>query len=84
MFWKRRPYKVYFKGLVDMEYIEGGKKLCPVCEGQAINAIAVEKASIARWESPHENEPLSEEDKKRIMSNIEAHFGRWGTKIQWY
>jgi hypothetical protein len=84
MFWKRRPYKIHFRPLVDMEYIEGGKRLRPDCEGQGMNEIAVAKASIARWEPPHENEPLSEEDKKRIMSNIEAHFGRWGTKIQWY
>jgi len=90
-FWSPRPNVVQSDDGVTIEvlgrtgirYSERERSCFVDSEVLAIAAVAVWPSGIRRWEGPHEHEPLSDEDRERILANIVAAFASqdWGLEI---
>jgi hypothetical protein len=62
---------VKFKGLHDIEYRDGERKLIAFRERLTGDpAMDIDSASITTWEPPHANEPLTDSKKQEILDNI--------------
>jgi len=46
------------------------------------SGMAIYKASIVRWDSPHDNEELDKTDQDRILTNIREAFRFQGFEVQ--
>lgn len=65
-----------------MRYREGDRSLLIEQDLQADpHLVAIERASMVAWEPPHEGEPLSEEDKDRIVENVRRAFATAGYSL---
>jgi hypothetical protein len=62
---------VKFKGLHDIEYRDGGRTLIAFRERLTGDpAMDIDSTSIAAWEPPFANEPLTDTKKQEILDNI--------------
>jgi hypothetical protein len=70
-------------GRTGIRYGEGGRRCFVDSEVLAVPAIAVWPSGIRRWDPPHEKEPLTDDDRSRILANIADAFAsqNWGLEI---
>ena len=70
-------------GRTGIRYSERDRTCFVDSEVLAIPAVAVWPSGIRGWESPHEREPVTDEDRERILSNIAAAFASqdWALQI---
>ena len=62
---------VKFKGLHDIEYRDGQRKLIAFRERLTGDpAMDIDSTSIESWEPPFSDEPLSDEKRREILDNI--------------
>ena len=82
MFWKRKPYSVKLIGRRGVLYREGTKALHIPSEPlyDCEHDVAIYFDHVESWDSPHEGDALTEEDRARIRRNIESDFK---VRIQW-
>ena len=75
MFFRRKKYKVKFKGIDEIIYEEGGKKMSLDSDfGTHPLSIVLFTDDIRKWDSPYDKESLTEEDRSRIVENIITSF----------
>ena len=84
MFCGRNRYKVKLRGRSGVVYEEGGKTVQIEAEMLAEEIdLVIYFESIRHWESPHENESISLEERKRIKANVTAALKEKGLAIEW-
>jgi hypothetical protein len=76
-------FSVEVLGRTGMRYAEHGKSAFVDSEVLAKpGAIAVYPKSIRHWDPPHDAEPLDDEDRNRIVTNIHRAFAARGYEAQ--
>ncbi len=83
---EKRTFKVKLSNAwAGLRYFEGGKEMFIDSEmrgGKWLRPqMAISKRSIKGWKPPHENEVVSDLDKKRILDNIVDFYQRSGYTI---
>jgi len=70
-------------GRTGIRYGEGRRSCFVDSEVLATPAIAVWPSGIRRWDPPHEDEPLTDDDRRRILQNIAEAFASqdWGLEV---
>jgi len=70
-------------GRTGIRYGEGRRSCFVDSEVLATPAIAVWPSGIRRWDPPHEDEPLTDDDRRRILQNIAEAFASqdWGLEL---
>jgi hypothetical protein len=70
-------------GRTGLRYSEHGRSCSVDSEVLATPAIAVWPSGIRRWDPPHEDDPLTDEDRRRILQNIADAFAsqEWGLRV---
>jgi hypothetical protein len=79
-------YSVEVLGRTGLRYIEGDKTMLIDSEALATpNTIALNAGSVKRWAPPREAEPVSDQDRKRIVENIQRAFDTrgWVVSVTW-
>jgi len=84
MFFKKKPYEVHLRGRSKIYYNEG--------DHQAIIGVEMLTGDIdfvvylnelKKWESPYDNEALSDIDKQRMKLNIEKELLKKNIRLEW-
>jgi immunity protein 74 of polymorphic toxin system len=70
-------------GRTGIRYSEGGRSCFVESEVLATPAIAVWPSGIRCWDPPHAEDPLTDDDRRRILQNIGDAFAsqEWGLEI---
>lgn len=70
-------------GRTGMRYTERGRSCFLDSEVLATPAIAVWPSGIRGWDPPHADEPLTDDDRRRILKNVAEAFAsqHWGLEI---
>ena len=69
-------------GMTGMRYVEGGRSMHLDSEVLARpNAIGLWRASVGRWDPPHDAEPVGSDDRIRILENIRRAFESQGQDV---
>jgi hypothetical protein len=70
-------------GRTGIRYSEGGRSCSVDSEVLATPAIAVWPSGIRSWNPPHADEPLTDDDRRRILQNIAEAFASqgWGLEL---
>ena len=70
-------------GRTGMRYTERGRSCFLDSEVLATPAIAVWPGGIRRWDPPHADDPLTDDDRRRILQNVADAFASqdWGLEI---
>jgi hypothetical protein len=70
-------------GRTEIRYSEPGRSCLVDSEVLATPAIAVWAGGIRSWDPPHANDPLSDDDRRRILQNIAEAFASqgWGLEV---
>ena len=75
-------FSVEVLGFTGLCYREGAKQMFVDSEmGTGPSELSIRKSSIERWDQPHENEPVTDADRARIVENIRAAFRFQGYEI---
>jgi hypothetical protein len=75
-------FSVKVLGRTGIEYREGDRSMFVDSEVLAVgNGMAVFKDSITGWKPPHNSEPINEEKKHEIVSNICRAVGSQGQHV---
>jgi hypothetical protein len=69
-------------GRTGIRYTEPGRSCVVDSEVLASPAIAVWPSGIRRWEPPHEGDPVTDDDRRRILQNIADAFASQGWGLQ--
>jgi hypothetical protein len=69
-------------GRTGIRYSEGGRSCSVDSEVLATPAIAVWPSGIRSWNPPHADEPLTDDDRRRILQNIAEAFGSQGWRLE--
>jgi hypothetical protein len=75
-------FAVEFLGRSGLRYVEGRRKM--VLTSELLNGrwlLSVEKMSIRQWDPPYGDQPVSREERDRIMKNIVDAFRSQGHEI---
>jgi hypothetical protein len=75
-------FSVEVRGRTGLNYLEMGRCMCidsEVLVGDP--AMMVDAHSVQKWEPPHDGEPVSGADRRRIISNIREAFLFRGIRI---
>jgi hypothetical protein len=64
-------FSVQGTGLSSLLYPEGDRAIKVETELLMGRGVAVYHRRMTRWESPHENEPVTDADRKRIAKNVQ-------------
>jgi hypothetical protein len=77
-------FKIKIHGRAGLTYKEGKKSVSIDSEMlfSEYNMV-IYTNSIKSWNPPFDNEMLTEENKKRIISNIKKDFEKTGIKVDW-
>ena len=84
MIFRKDCYKVKLRGRSGVVYEEGGKTVeieAEMLAGEIDMVIYFD--SIRNWQSPHENEAISLDEKNRIKENITVALKEKGLVIEW-
>jgi hypothetical protein len=70
-------------GRTGMRYREHGRSCFVDSEVLATPAVAVWPSGIRCWDPPHEADPLTDDDRRRILQNIAEAFASqdWGLEL---
>ena len=70
-------------GRTGIRYSEGERSCFVDSEVLATPAIAVWPSGIRRWDPPHADDPLTDDDRRRILQNIADAFAsqEWGLRL---
>jgi len=76
-------FSVEILGRAGLRYAESGKVMIIDSEVLALPGhMALFRESITRWEAPHEEEPVHEVDRQRIIANIGGAFRSQGFVLE--
>ena len=84
MLFRRRKYKVRMSGRSGMTYEEGGR--VAYIETEMLTGdidLVIYFDNLERWQSAHENETISADEKNRIKTNIAAVLEDKGLVASW-
>lgn len=75
--------RVEVLGRTGIRYTEGERTCFVDSEVLAIPAIAVWPSGIRSWDPPHAEEPLTDDDRQKILRNIADAFAsqEWGLQV---
>jgi hypothetical protein len=82
----RAGYSVEVLGRTGLRYNESHQTIFIDSEVLAVpQTIAVNAASIKRWDPPHDGEPIHDQDRTRIIENIRRAFDSkgWILRVTW-
>lgn len=86
-FWRRhRPYSINMVNWQSgIEYQEGNRSLeLPTAEiVREPTTLIIRLSDLDHWAAPYEHIRLTQEDKQRVMRNIEEHMRRWRVPVVW-
>lgn len=75
-------YSVLYLGPAESRYCEPGRTMFVATEYAADpHGLILYAGSVVKWDPPHENEPVDQETRYRIISNIQEYFARIGWDI---
>ena len=83
MFFKNQNYRVSLRGRAGIEYLENGRTMLIDSEmlvGPEFEMVVYTR-SMASWEPPDQNEPVTPGDVERIKANLEREMKR--VRIDW-
>jgi hypothetical protein len=75
--------RVEILGRTGIRYSEPGRSCFVDSEVLAIPAIAVWPSGIRGWDPPHQDDPLADQDRRRILQNIADAFAsqKWQLEL---
>jgi len=80
----KKHYKVKLRGCSAVEYIEDGKRIVVGAEMLSGEVdMVLYSSSLLSWESPFQDEKLTDEDKCRIMRNVTSDLKKHNVSIEW-
>jgi hypothetical protein len=76
-------FSIEVLGRTGMNYIEGDRTMRIDSEVLAKpGAMAIWSRSIRHWEPPHDTQPVTDEDRRRVVENIRLAFESQGYELQ--
>jgi hypothetical protein len=90
-FWESRPnliesdkgFSVEILGQTGLRYVEGGRAIFVDSEALATpGSMSLYRGSLENWDAPDESDVLAEDDRERIICNIQLAFESLGYKLQ--
>lgn len=83
MFWKRKPYSVKLIGRRAVLYRESDRAARIPSEPlyECEHDVAIYLSAVETWDSPHDGDALTAEDRARIQRHVERDFK---ARIQWH